>query len=335
MTSSSSSNVFPTDFAVRIRRGREQAGLSQQELAHASGLKQAQISRIEKAKLNDPSISQLLGLASGLRINLQELLADDTTEMLQTISDHFPPLPGSLPQINNLATTPGLVADLEEWMSCKRNILVIGAPLSGKSTLLQALGKMVPGKQPLTLVTDEATSKQLPRKWPRQTKILSLFDEAGGQKPPTCDDFVPPADSSSPDYLFIDNYHPVFELDEAMLRTVSSKPWRGVVLSAGLNKRGEFIDPLKARLNKGSSSDVLAGNLIQHAFQIVIRTERDAEQRLMIAAVDQTLVDWEGQLHLYPLYKKDAFGKLIRVSAPIDSSKLSTFRSTSIGGILA
>jgi transcriptional regulator with XRE-family HTH domain len=61
-------------FARNLRRRREAAGLSQQQLANRTGLHPSEISRLERA-VREPRLGTMLRLAKGLRIGIDKLVA--------------------------------------------------------------------------------------------------------------------------------------------------------------------------------------------------------------------------------------------------------------------
>jgi transcriptional regulator with XRE-family HTH domain len=62
-------------FARNLRRRREAAGLSQQQLADRTGLHPTEISRLERAA-REPRLGTMLRLARGLDIGIEKLVAD-------------------------------------------------------------------------------------------------------------------------------------------------------------------------------------------------------------------------------------------------------------------
>jgi len=62
--------------AGRLRRLRQSAGLSLEELARRSGVSRAMLSQIETLKTN-PTIAVLWRIAQGLEVSFAELLGDD------------------------------------------------------------------------------------------------------------------------------------------------------------------------------------------------------------------------------------------------------------------
>jgi transcriptional regulator with XRE-family HTH domain len=62
-------------FARNLRRRREAAGLSQQQLADRTGLHPTEISRLERA-VREPRLGTMLRLARGLDIGIDKLVAD-------------------------------------------------------------------------------------------------------------------------------------------------------------------------------------------------------------------------------------------------------------------
>ena len=61
------------DIAANVRRLRKTRGLTQVGLAERSGLCQSWISRLER-RAENPSIATLQRLASGLQVDVQDLL---------------------------------------------------------------------------------------------------------------------------------------------------------------------------------------------------------------------------------------------------------------------
>lgn len=65
--------VILTELGHLIRGKRQQAGISQEELAARSGLDRTYISGVERGTRN-PSVTALLKIANGLRITIANLL---------------------------------------------------------------------------------------------------------------------------------------------------------------------------------------------------------------------------------------------------------------------
>ena len=65
--------MSPQRFAVRLRRIREQRGLTQEELAQKSGVSRAYLSRLEMGR-HDPPLSRLRTIAKALRVKVSELV---------------------------------------------------------------------------------------------------------------------------------------------------------------------------------------------------------------------------------------------------------------------
>jgi transcriptional regulator with XRE-family HTH domain len=61
-------------FARNLRRLREAAGLSQEQLAHRTELHPTEISRLERA-VREPRLGTILRLAQGLGIGIEKLVA--------------------------------------------------------------------------------------------------------------------------------------------------------------------------------------------------------------------------------------------------------------------
>lgn len=60
-------------FAKNLRHARGRAGLSQEQLAHRSGLHPTEVSRLERAR-REPRLGTIVRLAHGLGIGADELL---------------------------------------------------------------------------------------------------------------------------------------------------------------------------------------------------------------------------------------------------------------------
>jgi transcriptional regulator with XRE-family HTH domain len=60
-------------FARNLRRRREAAGLSQQQLADRTGLHPTEISRLERA-VREPRLGTMLRLARGLDVGVEKLV---------------------------------------------------------------------------------------------------------------------------------------------------------------------------------------------------------------------------------------------------------------------
>jgi transcriptional regulator with XRE-family HTH domain len=62
-------------FALNLRRARDHAGLSQEELSERSGLHSTEISRLERG-VREPRLGTIVRLARGLDLPPADLLAD-------------------------------------------------------------------------------------------------------------------------------------------------------------------------------------------------------------------------------------------------------------------
>lgn len=62
-------------FAVNLRRARDDAGLSQEELSDRSGLHSTEISRLERG-VREPRLGTIIRIARGLGVAPADLLAD-------------------------------------------------------------------------------------------------------------------------------------------------------------------------------------------------------------------------------------------------------------------
>jgi transcriptional regulator with XRE-family HTH domain len=69
--------------ATNLRRAREACGLSQDDLARASGLTQMTISRLENGR-NTPYPRTVKRLARALRVRPDDLTADATTPPMES-----------------------------------------------------------------------------------------------------------------------------------------------------------------------------------------------------------------------------------------------------------
>jgi transcriptional regulator with XRE-family HTH domain len=63
----------PGDFGRNLRRARERAGLTQEEVAERSGVHATEVSRMEANK-RDPRISTLQRLAKAVEVSPSDLL---------------------------------------------------------------------------------------------------------------------------------------------------------------------------------------------------------------------------------------------------------------------
>lgn len=68
--------TIPERFGLTLRRLREQASLSQQELADEVGVSQMTISRYERG-VTDPLLTHVVGIAIALKVDVQTLLGGD------------------------------------------------------------------------------------------------------------------------------------------------------------------------------------------------------------------------------------------------------------------
>lgn len=64
-------------FALRLKRLRESAKLSQQELAERSGLSVSLVAQSEQGLRSDPKMSTLLKLAHALGVGVNRLIAEE------------------------------------------------------------------------------------------------------------------------------------------------------------------------------------------------------------------------------------------------------------------
>jgi len=69
--------------AARLKSLRNAAGMTQQQLAVAAGLRMSLITQMEQGSKTDPRMSTLLALARALRVNVEALLVSGhaTAEM--------------------------------------------------------------------------------------------------------------------------------------------------------------------------------------------------------------------------------------------------------------
>lgn len=66
----------------RLRKMREERGLSQEELASAAGVRQGNISRLERGKVASPGIDLLSKVAAGLGVSVEELTGKPAVQAL-------------------------------------------------------------------------------------------------------------------------------------------------------------------------------------------------------------------------------------------------------------
>ena len=62
-------------FAANLRRARDEAGLSQEELSERSGLHSTEISRLERG-VREPRLGTIVRIARGLGLQPADLLTD-------------------------------------------------------------------------------------------------------------------------------------------------------------------------------------------------------------------------------------------------------------------
>jgi transcriptional regulator with XRE-family HTH domain len=65
--------MSPKQFAMRLKRLREQQGLTQEALAKKAGISRAYLARLEMGR-HDPHLSRLRKLAKALGVSAAELL---------------------------------------------------------------------------------------------------------------------------------------------------------------------------------------------------------------------------------------------------------------------
>lgn len=61
-------------FAANLRHLRKEAGLSQEKLAHRTGLHPTEISRLERA-VREPRLGTIVRLARGLKVGVDDLVS--------------------------------------------------------------------------------------------------------------------------------------------------------------------------------------------------------------------------------------------------------------------
>lgn len=76
--------------AIRVQALREQRGLNQKELAEASGITQATISRIESGQVEELKSESLKGLAKGLGVTVDYLVGRTDKQSASDIADADP-----------------------------------------------------------------------------------------------------------------------------------------------------------------------------------------------------------------------------------------------------
>ncbi|MFQ5745464.1 MAG: helix-turn-helix domain-containing protein [Acidobacteriota bacterium] len=88
----------------RLWRARQARGLTQKQLAQATGIDQANISKLERGMLRDVRASNLLRLAEALGVSTDYLLGRDGT-----YADPPPALPALAPLLSTLEALQPLV----------------------------------------------------------------------------------------------------------------------------------------------------------------------------------------------------------------------------------
>ncbi|MGA8840466.1 MAG: helix-turn-helix transcriptional regulator [Candidatus Aquilonibacter sp.] len=63
-----------TSFATRLKRARERAGFTPEQLAEAAGLEHTAVYRIEAKAAPDPRLSTVVRISEALEISLDELV---------------------------------------------------------------------------------------------------------------------------------------------------------------------------------------------------------------------------------------------------------------------
>jgi transcriptional regulator with XRE-family HTH domain len=74
------SKDIQAEFGRAVRRLRTQRNISQEQLAHESGLDRSYIGGVERGERN-PSLRALEKIALGLRINMAELFAERSNQI--------------------------------------------------------------------------------------------------------------------------------------------------------------------------------------------------------------------------------------------------------------
>ncbi|HII0648179.1 TPA: helix-turn-helix domain-containing protein [Salmonella enterica subsp. enterica serovar Yopougon] len=99
-----------------IRRMREAAKLSQQELADNSGISKAQISRLEKGTQQNPQIQTVIALATELGTTIEELIFGEESTATTYLSQALLNLPDEdRKAIKKLIKVWVLMAQSEKW----------------------------------------------------------------------------------------------------------------------------------------------------------------------------------------------------------------------------
>lgn len=120
--------------AERLKTARVARGHSQPELERISGVGHAQISRLERAQVAQPSLNDVLALAAALRIPLEALISPTPDLLLELLDDEAPTDRAGGDQAREQATATitqllgaGMFPEIpEEWLAARLNVLVIG-----------------------------------------------------------------------------------------------------------------------------------------------------------------------------------------------------------------
>lgn len=99
-----------------IRRMREAAKLSQQELADKSGVSKAQISRLENGSQKNPQIQTVIAIATELGTTIEELIFGEESTATTYLSQALQNLPDEdRKAIKKLIKVWVLMAQSEKW----------------------------------------------------------------------------------------------------------------------------------------------------------------------------------------------------------------------------
>ena len=99
-----------------IRRMREAAKLSQQELADKSGVSKAQISRLESGSQKNPQIQTVIAIATELGTTIEELIFGEESKATTYLSQALQNLPDEdRKAIKKLIKVWVLMAQSEKW----------------------------------------------------------------------------------------------------------------------------------------------------------------------------------------------------------------------------
>lgn len=155
----------PQRLGDRIRLLRQLRGMTQTQLAEASGVAQPIISRIERNDQTDPTISQVTALAAALDVDFNVLIGMSTSDFIAYCANVSEEQIEETPSSGSLLAAYGhelikqageeFVEDLNKWVQSGMNILVSGGLSTGRTSMLHALRDIVEQSRPVRIIEDD------------------------------------------------------------------------------------------------------------------------------------------------------------------------------------